>query len=331
MARRTSRPSGAARRFSAGREPGDLYLARGGRPLLVRDLQELGAALPRDCRGGRRRRAARESPQLRRIAHQAAAAGDAQTRRAAPVRAGNGCGAALPDCCGGVRGGNGAEAAMMQASRRVQVVRAFVLAAVVASAGGPIRAQSPPQPPKDWGPMSINLEDIPYRMRSGTLSFTLEGQDVRMAYMDVPPSAAANGRAIVLFHGLNFFGEAWTTTIEVLSKAGFRVIVAGPDRVRPIVEGDRPVHHQPPCREHPAADSEPRPRQGVDPRPLDGRDGREPLRLIVPGDGGRPGADEPDWTRGRAHHASLARHHGRVQGHARAGLCGDPGRHAGTT
>jgi pimeloyl-ACP methyl ester carboxylesterase len=50
-----------------------------------------------------------------------------------------------------------------------------------------------------------------------------------MAYMDVPATASANGRTVVLLHGMNFYGEYWAATIDVLRKAGFRVIV--PDQV----------------------------------------------------------------------------------------------------
>lgn len=86
-------------------------------------------------------------------------------------------------------------------------------------------AQDPPSsPPADWGPMSINLEDVPYPHPVSYLSFTLDGQDVRMAYMDVAPSGTSNGESVVLLHGMNFFAEAWTSTIDVLSRAGFRVI-----------------------------------------------------------------------------------------------------------
>jgi pimeloyl-ACP methyl ester carboxylesterase len=58
---------------------------------------------------------------------------------------------------------------------------------------------------------------------------TLYGQDVRMAYMDVAPASQPNGRTVVLLHGMNFFGEYWAGTIEVLRKEGFRVVA--PDQV----------------------------------------------------------------------------------------------------
>jgi pimeloyl-ACP methyl ester carboxylesterase len=77
--------------------------------------------------------------------------------------------------------------------------------------------------------MSINLQDVPYPHPVSYYSFTLEGQDVRMAYMDVAPSGTPNGKSVVLLHGMNFFGEAWTETIEILRKEGYRVIV--PDQI----------------------------------------------------------------------------------------------------
>jgi pimeloyl-ACP methyl ester carboxylesterase len=87
------------------------------------------------------------------------------------------------------------------------------------------RAQEPPAaPPADWGPMSINLEDVPYPHPVSYFQFTLEGEDVRMAYMDVAPSGAPNGKSVILLHGMNFFAEAWTATIDLLRKEGYRVI-----------------------------------------------------------------------------------------------------------
>jgi len=97
----------------------------------------------------------------------------------------------------------------------------------LASAAG--AQEPPPTPPADWGPMSINLEDVPYPHPVSFMSFTLEGQDVRMAYMDVPPAGPGNGKSVILLHGMNFFGEAWTDTIEILRKEGYRVVV--PDQI----------------------------------------------------------------------------------------------------
>src|SRR6185369_10572344 len=85
------------------------------------------------------------------------------------------------------------------------------------------------QAPADWGPVSVNLEDVPYPHPVSTLAFTFYGQSVRMAYMDVKPTAPANGQTVVLLHGFNFSGEAWRGTIDVLTREGFRVIV--PDQI----------------------------------------------------------------------------------------------------
>ncbi len=104
-----------------------------------------------------------------------------------------------------------------------------------------ISAQEPPTaPPSGWGPMSINLEDVPYPHPVKYFSFVLEGQDVRMAYMDVPPAGTPNGKSVVLLHGLNFFGEAWTDTIEILRNEGYRVVV--PDQIG-FGRSSKPILH----------------------------------------------------------------------------------------
>ena len=83
--------------------------------------------------------------------------------------------------------------------------------------------------PTDVAPGSITYEGIPYPYPVSYLPLTLYGQDVRMAYMDVPPAGQPNGRTVVLLHGMNFGGFYWGGTIDVLRKEGFRVIV--PDQI----------------------------------------------------------------------------------------------------
>jgi pimeloyl-ACP methyl ester carboxylesterase len=78
-------------------------------------------------------------------------------------------------------------------------------------------------------PASITYEDVPYPHPVHYLDFTTYGQDVRMAYMDVPPAGRANGRTVVLFHGMNFGGYYWGGAIDVLAKEGFRVVI--PDQI----------------------------------------------------------------------------------------------------
>lgn len=52
-----------------------------------------------------------------------------------------------------------------------------------------------------------------------------QGQDLKMAYVDVLPSNP-NGKVILLLHGKNFNVAYWDQTIETLAKEGFRVIAA---------------------------------------------------------------------------------------------------------
>lgn len=92
-----------------------------------------------------------------------------------------------------------------------------------------VTTQAGAQAPADYGPMSVDLADVPYPYPVSMFAFVLYGQDVRMAYMDVKPAAAANGQTVVLLHGFNFSGEAWRGTIDVLTHEGFRVIV--PDQI----------------------------------------------------------------------------------------------------
>ena len=50
-----------------------------------------------------------------------------------------------------------------------------------------------------------------------------------MAYMDVPAMGQANGRTVVLLHGMNFGGFYFAGPIEALRQQGFRVVV--PDQI----------------------------------------------------------------------------------------------------
>lgn len=83
--------------------------------------------------------------------------------------------------------------------------------------------------PTDVAPGSITCEDVPYPYAVSYLPMTLYGQDVRMAFMDVPPLGQPNGHTVVLFHGNNFAAFYFGPTIDVLRKEGFRVIA--PDQI----------------------------------------------------------------------------------------------------
>lgn len=83
--------------------------------------------------------------------------------------------------------------------------------------------------PTDVTPGSITCEDVPYPYPASYLPLTLYGQDVRMAFMDVPPLGQPNGHTVVLFHGNNFAGFYFGPVIDALRKEGFRVIA--PDQM----------------------------------------------------------------------------------------------------
>jgi len=86
----------------------------------------------------------------------------------------------------------------------------------------------------EWGtgptkPLGIALEEYPYPWPVHLLPLVIEGQELRMAYMDVPPLGVPNGRTVVLMHGKNFGGYYWRDVVQMLAGAGYRVIV--PDQI----------------------------------------------------------------------------------------------------
>lgn len=92
-----------------------------------------------------------------------------------------------------------------------------------------IRAQDTSKAPSDVKPGSITYEEIEYPYPVHFLPLNVYGQDVRMAYMDVPPEGQPNGRTVIMFHGMNFGGFYFESPINVLRKDGFRVVV--PDQI----------------------------------------------------------------------------------------------------
>jgi len=86
-----------------------------------------------------------------------------------------------------------------------------------------------PKAPADVKPGSITYDEVAYPHPVAYFPVTLYGQDLRMAYMDVPPTGQPNGRTVILFHGMNFGGFYFAGPIDVLRKEGFRVVV--PDQI----------------------------------------------------------------------------------------------------
>lgn len=76
--------------------------------------------------------------------------------------------------------------------------------------------------------LDINLTNYEYPFAVSFFEVNNQRQSLKMAYMDIKPNNY-NNRNIVLFHGKNFNGAYWETTIKALANEGFRVIV--PDQI----------------------------------------------------------------------------------------------------
>jgi pimeloyl-ACP methyl ester carboxylesterase len=78
-------------------------------------------------------------------------------------------------------------------------------------------------------PYGIGLEGFAYPHPVAMLALSEDDDALRMAYMDVKPAGAGNGRTALLLHGRNFPSSYWDTVIAALAGAGYRVVV--PDQV----------------------------------------------------------------------------------------------------
>jgi pimeloyl-ACP methyl ester carboxylesterase len=108
------------------------------------------------------------------------------------------------------------------------------LAALVLAHSAFAQRSEAPATPTDVKPGSITCEDVPYPYATSYLNLTSYGQDIRLAYMDVPAPGppegrTPNGRTVVLLHGMNFAGFYWGGPIDAFRKEGFRVVV--PDQI----------------------------------------------------------------------------------------------------
>ena len=101
--------------------------------------------------------------------------------------------------------------------------------AFIALLAAPFVATAPAATAAPKEPYGIGLEGFPYPHPVQFVSLTQDGEPVRMAYMDVPPKGAGNGRTALLLHGRNFPSSYWQPVIEALTRAGWRVVV--PDQV----------------------------------------------------------------------------------------------------
>lgn len=121
---------------------------------------------------------------------------------------------------------------LFETCRLRQILSMLLLASlsVGSNAGAEDWPKVPPaEPPADWGPVAANFEDIDYPHPVRYLELNRFRQTMLMAYMDVGPEGEPNGQTVFLQHGMNFYSEAYTETINALADAGFRVIAV--DRI----------------------------------------------------------------------------------------------------
>ena len=89
-----------------------------------------------------------------------------------------------------------------------------------------------------WLDLNLTNYDYPYPVHYITLN--VQQQELKMEYMDVKPENF-NGKSVLLLHGKNFNGAYWKTTIDALTKKGFRVVV--PDQIG-FGKSDKPDNFQ---------------------------------------------------------------------------------------
>ena len=91
----------------------------------------------------------------------------------------------------------------------------FLFVSNLISAPSALGQSAPPsKPPASWGPISINMEEIDYPYPISYFNFSIYGEDVRIAYMDVAPSGQPNGRTVIFHHGGLYYGWYWAKQIE---------------------------------------------------------------------------------------------------------------------
>lgn len=78
-------------------------------------------------------------------------------------------------------------------------------------------------------PYGVALEGYAYPFPVAYLDVQAGAHPARLAFMDVAPTAAPNGRTVLLFHGRNFPASYFEPLIRTLTGAGYRVIA--PDQI----------------------------------------------------------------------------------------------------
>ena len=120
----------------------------------------------------------------------------------------------------------------------------LLFAAALCSSSVAARAAKPDSPrpaTQDARPLGANLEAFDYAYPVRWYAPEAQAAPIRMAYLDVAPTGAPNGRTVALLHGKNFCAGTWEDTIAALSKAGFRVIA--PDQIG-FCKSSKPAGYQ---------------------------------------------------------------------------------------
>ncbi|WP_089810655.1 alpha/beta fold hydrolase [Chitinophaga sp. YR627] len=89
-------------------------------------------------------------------------------------------------------------------------------------------------------PYDADLAGYAYPYPVHYITLNIQGQNLRMAYMDVQP-LKPNGKVIMLLHGKNFCAAYWDSTAADLSNKGYRVIM--PDQIG-FGKSSKPPHLQ---------------------------------------------------------------------------------------
>lgn len=86
----------------------------------------------------------------------------------------------------------------------------------------------------------LMMENIKYPFPVQEINLKVQGQDLKMAYMDLQPQKP-NGKTVMLLHGKNFSAMYWEQTAASLAKEGYRIIM--PDQIG-FGKSSKPVNIQ---------------------------------------------------------------------------------------
>ncbi|WP_026898030.1 alpha/beta fold hydrolase [Daejeonella oryzae] len=102
-------------------------------------------------------------------------------------------------------------------------MKSFFLALAIFCIQGKLIAQ-----PGKNKPAGLNLETVEYPFQVHYINLRIQGEDLKMAYMDLKPENP-KGKTVVLLHGKNFNAAYWKQTATDLAENGYRVIM--PDQI----------------------------------------------------------------------------------------------------